>query len=118
MTNSGRLGTRAADPADEAATISGFGPIPAPVARAWVRSADRAWIRRLCEDPVALQPESNRDPSGIEPPSAGYARNRMSLRVLTVSPDTCGYGGCRRLGHLVRDLPRPKVVAGRDDFQT
>jgi hypothetical protein len=21
--------------------------------------------------------------------SAGYARNRMSLRVLTVSPDTC-----------------------------
>lgn len=80
------LGTRAADPADEAATISGFGPIPAPVARAWVRSADRAWIRRLFTSP------DGRDLVAME------SRRRLfdgSLRKLLIVRDqTCRTPWC------------------------
>jgi hypothetical protein len=80
------LGTRAADPADEAATISGFGPIPAPVARAWVRSADRAWIRRPFTSP------DGRDLVAME------SRRRLfdgSLRKLLIVRDqTCRTPWC------------------------
>ena len=45
----------AAGDRQEPAHLSGYGPIPAEVARRIVKAADKAWIRRLFTDPVTGQ---------------------------------------------------------------
>ena len=49
-------GTSAADARETPAWLSGFGPVPAPLARSWVRdTAAEVWVRRLYADPETGQ---------------------------------------------------------------
>lgn len=61
------------DPAQEPAYLSGYGPVSAATARAWLRegldAGAKAWIRRLVTDPITGQVTALDTRSWLFPPA-------------------------------------------------
>ena len=89
MTDRSLMGTGDPEASEmEAGRIPGYGPVPAPVARAWVRGADEGsvWLRRLYTSP------DGRDLVAMD------ARRRLFSgllrRMLVLRDDTCSTPWC------------------------